>query len=315
MKSLKVVIFLMLVTVWGCRKEDNPETPIVGSETQVLKTHNIKTAGPQYFIFESADTNSNSSSNWDISFEITHIYYLTDDTRTWMKISDPVIKAGKADLARLDGQDFDELKTLPQNINFRKDSAGTAFIGKGWLDANNDIKKNVYVISANQKTYALAIKSYVYDPIAHKLTSIKFYYKEIGAGTAVDTVSSPNTYDNTYYYSMQNKGLGTDETACDFYFKGSELWLGLYSKVLVLENKTLDEVTTLPAGNYQTDKMDSYVTQSWYEYNSTTHVLTAKKATYIAKTSSGKYAAFKIVSYYGADGKSGSFTLNWKWIK
>lgn len=315
MKYLNLLLILLFVSVWGCRKDDDPEAPQNDSETYVLKTHNIKTAGPQYFIFETGDTNSNSSSNWDISFEIIPIYYQTDDTKTWMKISDPVIRTGKAQLARLNGQVFEDLKSLPSSAAFSNDVTGSAYIGKTWLDANNDIKKNVYVISVNSKNYALAIKSFNYDPSQHKITSIKFYYKEIKSGAVVDTISSSNTYDKTYFYSMQNKGLGTDETNCDFYFKGSELWLGLYSKVLVLENKTIDEVTSVPSGNFSNDILDSYVAQSWYEYNSTTHVLSAKKETYIAKLSSGKYAAFKIASYYGADGKSGSFTINWKWIK
>lgn len=319
MKNISIIILFFLISFWGCRKEDEPQTPIIDSQVKVLKTHNIKTAGPQYFSFETSDTTSNSSSNWDISFEITPIYYQTDDTKTWMKINDPVIKTGKAELARLEGQSFDDLKSLPSGIKFRKDSSASAYIGKTWLDANNNIKNNVYIISTTinntTKYYALAIKSYVYDPASHQITSIKFYFKEIKSGATVDTVSSVNPYTTNYYYSLQNKAKATDETNCDFYFKGSELWLGLYSKVLVLENKTIDQVTSVPTGNFVTDKMESYVSMSWYEYNSTTHLLTPKKETYIAKLLSGKYAAFKIVSYYGDDGKSGSFTINWKWIQ
>ena len=314
MKYLKLFLLIIIFSFFGCRKDDEAVAPVTGSETYTLKTHNIKTAGPAYFVFETADTTS-TFANCDISFAITPIYYQTDDTKTWMKISDPVIKTGQALLSKLDGQDFDELKSLPSNIKFSKDSTGSAYVGTGWLTSAYDVKKNVYVINVNSKYYALAIKSYGYNSTTHQISSIKFYYKEMKSGATVDTITTSNTYDNNYYYSLQNKGSGADETSGDFYFKGSELWLGLYSTVLVVENKTIDEVTTVPTGTYSFDKMDSYVTQSWYDYNSTTHILTPKKATYVAKTTNGKYAAFKITSYYGADGKSGSFTINWKWIK
>jgi hypothetical protein len=315
MKYLKLFLLIIAISFFGCRKDDTETPPIDNPETQTLKTHNIKTAGPQYFMFETADTTLANSDNCDISFAITSIYYQTDDTKTWMKISDPVIKTGQASLAKLDGQDFDALTSLPSGTKFSKDSTGSAYVGTSWLTSSYDIKNNVYVISVNSKYYALAIKSYGYNSTTHQISSIKFYYKEIKSGATVDTVTSSNTYDNTYYYSLQNKGLGTDETTGDIYFKGSSLWLGLYSQALVLENKTIDEVTSVPTGTFSSDKMDSYVTQSWYDYNSTTHILTPKTITYIAKTTSGKYAAFKIASYYGADGKSGSFTLNWKWIQ
>ena len=68
---------------------------------------------------------------------------------------------------------------------------------------------------------------------------------------------------------------------------------------------TFASVTTFPAAN--TFKMDAATIyafptsgdNAWYDYNSTTHIISAKAGKiYVVKTHDGKYAKFEILSYY-----------------
>lgn len=70
-------------------------------------------------------------------------------------------------------------------------------------------------------------------------------------------------------------------------------------------NSTLAGVTAFPtSATFAQDLSGTYAIptsgeNSWYDYNSTTHIITAKAGKiYVVKTHDGKYAKFEILSYY-----------------
>lgn len=63
---------------------------------------------------------------------------------------------------------------------------------------------------------------------------------------------------------------------------------------------TFAGVTTIPdAATFKQDAATVYAFPSWYDYNSSTHIITAKAGNvFVVKTHDGKYAKFEILSYY-----------------
>ncbi|TRX36563.1 hypothetical protein FNW52_08125 [Flavobacterium sp. ZT3R18] len=68
---------------------------------------------------------------------------------------------------------------------------------------------------------------------------------------------------------------------------------------------TLGAITTIPAaGTFAQDGAKTYAfptsgDNAWYDYNSTTHIISAKAGkVFVVKTHNGKYAKFEILSYY-----------------
>jgi hypothetical protein len=68
---------------------------------------------------------------------------------------------------------------------------------------------------------------------------------------------------------------------------------------------SLSSITAIPAANtfvQDGDKTYSFPTSginSWYDYNATSHIISAKAGkVYVVKTHDGKYAKFEILSYY-----------------
>ncbi|PWA09652.1 HmuY family protein [Flavobacterium laiguense] len=86
---------------------------------------------------------------------------------------------------------------------------------------------------------------------------------------------------------------------------------------------TLGVVTTIPAvGTFAQDAAKTYAfptsgDNAWYDYNSTTHIISAKAGkVFVVKTHNGKYAKFEILSYYkdapatpGANSVARNFTF------
>lgn len=64
---------------------------------------------------------------------------------------------------------------------------------------------------------------------------------------------------------------------------------------------TFENVITIPeASSFLQDGSGSYAfSEPWYNYNSTTHIISPKAGkVYVVKTHDGKYAKFEILSYY-----------------
>lgn len=80
-----------------------------------------------------------------------------------------------------------------------------------------------------------------------------------------------------------------------------------------------DDVTSAPAGGYVTDVADGddddtlpdYVFRAWYDYDTTTHVLTPADHTYVVHTTAGAFVKLRMTAYYDAVGTSGSPSFRW----
>lgn len=68
-----------------------------------------------------------------------------------------------------------------------------------------------------------------------------------------------------------------------------------------LLSSTFNNVTAIPsATSFAQDETGTYAfSEPWYDYNSTTHIISPKAGkVYVVKTHNGKYAKFEILSYY-----------------
>jgi hypothetical protein len=313
-----IFISLIFIMIWGCKKNDDPVVPEIKTDTTtyILKTHDIKTSGPQYFRFDTKDTTSNGALQYDLVFLTTSIYQKTDEGQM-MKVTSPVIKVSQGgSIAIIENSQLTDITSIPTTAKFKIDSAASAAIAKTWYDQNNTPKKNVYIISSyTGKFFAVMIKSADYISSSSQIKNIKVLYKELtsSGGLAIDSFTVADSYTGNFYASIQKKTV-IDETDSDIFFKGSELWLGITNKIAAMENKTINDINSIPTGlTYQEDKQLKYVTEEWYEYSGGSRpILTPKNWVLILKLSGGKNYAVKIGNYYNDVNKSGTFTIYWK---
>lgn len=93
-------------------------------------------------------------------------------------------------------------------------------------------------------------------------------------------------------------------------------------EVAIVEADSLKEVTEPPATGFVTDLVDDddenaepeYAFDAWFDYDSTSHVLTPKPLVFVVRTTEEQYVAIEILSYYDEAGSSGLFSLEWKYL-
>jgi hypothetical protein len=82
-----------------------------------------------------------------------------------------------------------------------------------------------------------------------------------------------------------------------------------------LDGQDFDMLTEAPSDGYETDAgsgdAPEYVLGEWYNYDYSTHVLTAADRTYVIMTTEGDYFRFRMVDYYNDDGASGYPSFLW----
>ncbi len=86
----------------------------------------------------------------------------------------------------------------------------------------------------------------------------------------------------------------------------------------VLEGAIFEEVFTAPHDGYITDEPDDdddgkepeYALGGWYDYDSTTHILTPAAVVYVIWTGEG-FHRFEVLDYYSEAGTSGHLSFRW----
>lgn len=73
----------------------------------------------------------------------------------------------------------------------------------------------------------------------------------------------------------------------------------------------LDAVAAAPSSGYAADAFNTDG-EAWYEYDSTTHVLTARTCVYVVRMAGAPHYAVQILSYYDAAGTPGFPRFRWK---
>ena len=59
------------------------------------------------------------------------------------------------------------------------------------------------------------------------------------------------------------------------------------------------------------DTLPDYVFRTWYDYDTTTHVLTPADRTYVVRTTAGTFVKLRMTAYYDGVGTSGSPSFRW----
>lgn len=94
-------------------------------------------------------------------------------------------------------------------------------------------------------------------------------------------------------------------------------------EVAIVEAPTLDDVRAAPTDGYLADQPDDdddngdaeYVFDAWFDYDSTTHVLTPHDRVFVVRTTGDAYVAIEVLSYYDDAGSSGLMQLRWKTLR
>ena len=88
-----------------------------------------------------------------------------------------------------------------------------------------------------------------------------------------------------------------------------------------VEGQDWDSFTVAPSGEYFTDQPAGeddyyalYVMNDWFDYDSTTHILTPYESFYAIKAVDGQYYKVRVLDYYDEYGTSGHFQIEWETI-
>ncbi len=317
-----ILLLISLIIINAC--DDNSTDPKDDKKDKVntFTSHSIKTNGKQYFTFSNNQGTTTPPASWDIAFGAAPLTVETSPCKFLVMPNDPLIFCGEnSSIAIVNAASLDKVTSVPAESEFKTDNTeGTPFIGKNWYNAQFAIKNDVYAIKTCANKYALLkIKDYEYDPAKHQIKSIHWDYKFNSDGsmdfsnTSIDSFKTENAYTETKYFSFSSGAVSSSDTY-QLKIEGSSIWLGPKVEAKKMENKSLTEVTTISAENFNTDVQKSYVTTEWYIYNNVDHTLTPRDYVYVVKTGDNKYAAFKIKSYYDSEGNSGTFTIDWKYL-
>lgn len=145
-----------------------------------------------------------------------------------------------------------------------------------------------------------------------------------GLVTKSITIDSTD-YESWVYFDLETGAIGTEsdktwDLALRRYvlaLRGGVIGTGEVSAA-VLESASFEELTAAPAGEYLVDEPDGddenkdpeYVLGGWYDYDSTTHVLTPAAVVYVIWTGEG-YHRLELLNYYSEAGTSGHLSFQW----
>ncbi len=318
---MKKILTLLLISsfIFACSDDDEPTPKEPVKST--FKSHNIKTEGKQYFTFASNEGTTGEPATWDIAFGSTPLTVETAPCQFFTMPNDPVIFAGTdLKIAKIEAANLDEITVIPGESAFKEDiSEGNPVIGKTWVDGSFNINPDTYVIKTCSGDFGiLQLTAYTYEPTKHQLYDIKFEYKFNEGGstdftsTALNSITVPDANTDMQYFSFEN-GIVTSDDSFDLKFDGYSIWLGPNATTSKLVNTDIEDVATVSDSGLEADELPSFVTTGWYNYGAG-HVLTPRDYVYVVNTPDGKYPTFEIVNYYDAEGNSGTFTIEWKYL-
>ncbi len=122
------------------------------------------------------------------------------------------------------------------------------------------------------------------------------------------------TSQTDFNYIDLDKYIGADDGVWDLGFRRYVIVQNTEVPVSSAINEvTLTELSSVPEGPWLEDELNTtQVYDTWYNYNSVTHVLTPQAQVYVVKTSSGSYVGLSINSYYDGVGSPAIYTLTVK---
>jgi hypothetical protein len=145
-----------------------------------------------------------------------------------------------------------------------------------------------------------------------------------GLVTKSITIDSTD-YEAWVYVDLETGTIGTeDDKTWDLALRryvlalrGGVIGTGEVSAA-VLEEASFDDLTVSPADGYMVDEPDGddddkepeYVLGGWYDYDSSTHVLTPAAVVYAIWTGEG-YHRLEMLNYYSEAGTSGHLSFQW----
>ena len=149
---------------------------------------------------------------------------------------------------------------------------------------------------------------------------------------SVKEFKSVNIKDNgsEFFTFADNKGTTIEPSVWDLSFsvieykpsplaptiKDPVIVIGSGKKAAKVEAISIGEANIIPDGvEFKTDENGYHNTQGWYDYDGITHVMTPKDVVYVIDVGDNLYALVEILDYYDDYGKSGVFTIHWKYLE
>jgi hypothetical protein len=315
--------FILLLGLFTCGSDDDKDNNNNNtSQFNTFKSQNVKTLGDHYFSFATNSAVTTETAEYDVILAVRPMAQSIGNC-DYMEMPSPTILCGPdISIAKVDAESLEQVTTIPANDQFKVDQDAVPVIGFNWFDsATLQLKADSYAFMTCQSDYAaIQVISFNYNPSNHHVFDLTWAYKYISSGqtdfTAVepDTFVAPESYDEPTYFSFtEGKVAATDDWQIKLV--GENIWLTYGVAAQTLTGQSLAQITSAPTVGYSTDIQKSYVTGDWYDFNQGTYIITPRPITYIVNTRDGKYPVFRVLSYYDDMGKSGSYTIEWKYLK
>ncbi len=153
---------------------------------------------------------------------------------------------------------------------------------------------------------------------------------DLGANVVL-TVANATDYSTWIYYDFETQSQVYPETPVDsadwdIAFKRYRVKVngGYHGTggviVSAMDDVTLEDVSEAPADNWLSDGADTEEDEdplpqealsSWYQYDSSTHILTPYERVYALRTVEGAFFKLEFAGYYNQDGASGHPSIRW----
>lgn len=150
-------------------------------------------------------------------------------------------------------------------------------------------------------------------------------------GDVILTLANATNHDEWVYFDFETQSQvepskPVDSEQWDIAFKRYRVKLngGYHGTgeviVSVIEDEVLANVTEAPREPWQSDTADvdddgdefpEEPVSKWYQYDGTTHVLTAYEIVYAIRTVEGSFYKFEFAGYYSQEGTSGHPSIRW----
>ncbi len=148
--------------------------------------------------------------------------------------------------------------------------------------------------------------------------------EDLGDGSHLTVVDARDEATWQHLDFESGAGVAEDSAAWDLGFLRFNVATRV--EVATLEDADFDALTVAPRDGYRTDAeasdpadketMPGYALDLWYEYDPTTHVLTAlDDMVYVVRSAEGNYFKVQMQDYYDDAGTAGYVSLRWAPIK
>jgi hypothetical protein len=331
--SLSFLIVPLLMLFSCSTNENDPMGPEDESSTLKLTV----TAADKYYIslsqnlaIDTTDTDPLINPNWDLSIE----------NLTTIKLNGGSTAPGSVYAFLVDGIAFEDLNIAPESMYLTDDQNGL-YIGDNWYfyDITNHTVNPIsyYAIRAmDGHFYKFQISETVFSSPTDGVLTIKI--EKLDAPATYDTQSTvgrvmmsllPLSSEESAYFNFKEANtveISDETTSLEWDLKSSYLNIMVNGgtsgsgacAAIMYTNADFDSIVTIPSDGYVYDDTvsESYaIGESWYTYNTTTHILSPNPNVYVIRTADGNYAKLEFIATDFSSQSAGFSVIKFEYIE